>query len=89
MGLVNQLRRYWPRGLAARALRRPGDLVLLGRVAWRFRRNAWWRTAPFLPLPDPRYWEFRRVTAFGTEGELDVESALAAARWSLSQPRGH
>jgi len=25
----------------------------------------WWRRAPHLPLPDPRLWEFRMVTAYG------------------------
>jgi hypothetical protein len=25
----------------------------------------WWRSAPHLPLPDRRLWEFRMVTAYG------------------------
>ncbi|NNN03576.1 MAG: hypothetical protein HKL87_06245 [Acidimicrobiaceae bacterium] len=78
---------FWPRGLARHLLTHPGDLLILGRAGWRFRRVGWWRRAHFLPLPDEAYWEFRRVTAVGTEGELDVASTLAAAKWSLLQPR--
>jgi hypothetical protein len=25
----------------------------------------WWRTRPYLPVPDQRLWEFRMVTAYG------------------------
>ena len=29
--------------------------------------RAWWKTRPFLPLPDPTYMAWRRATAYGSE----------------------
>lgn len=31
--------------------------------------HGWWRRWPPLPLPDPAYWRFRMVTAYGGSGE--------------------
>ncbi len=67
----------------------PGDIVVLTRCAWRFRENGWWRRAPFLPLPSNEYWEFRLVTAMGSQGEyLSSADMVQAAKWSLRQRVG-
>jgi hypothetical protein len=45
--------RLWPAAAAA---------------VWRTARPGWWHRWPPLPLPDPDYWEFRMVTAYGGAG---------------------
>ncbi|HUY43244.1 MAG TPA: hypothetical protein VMU98_05715 [Acidimicrobiales bacterium] len=75
--------------IAAYFLRRPLDAVAVGRAGWRLRRRHWWRSRPYLPLPDQKYWEFRMKTAFGDErGPLEPRDVVAAARWSLRQRVG-
>jgi len=82
--------KYWPRGMGVHVVRHPGDGFVVATAAWRLRRRGWWRTPPFLPLPDDRYWEFRLATATGSsDGVVSVEEAVAAARWSRSQSRGN
>lgn len=77
------------RGLAPYVLRHPGDAVVLARAGWRLRRRHWWLRAPFLPVPDPRYWEFRLATVLGDPaGTLSASEAVAAAKWALAQRRG-
>lgn len=51
--------------LAGAVVRRP-DLwgTALGELV-RMAPSGWWRTAPHLPLPDRRLWEFRMVTNYG------------------------
>ena len=81
--------RWWPEGLARFLVRHPACGVTLLRAGWLLRRDAWWRTAPFLPLPDAKYWHFRMVTANG-EGSTDPtpEAMVEAAEWSLRQRTG-
>jgi hypothetical protein len=51
-------------------------------LAWAFRRRRWWATAPFLPLPDRTYLEWRMHTAYGEERSVPpVEDVLRFARW--------
>jgi hypothetical protein len=54
-------------------LRRP-DLwwAALGALR-RLAVPGWWHRAPFLPVPDPRLWDFRMVTAYGS-ADADPES---------------
>jgi hypothetical protein len=67
----------------------PGHAVIVARAAWRLRRDGWWRRAPFLPLPDERYWDFRMSTAYGSSGASPSPRALVeAASWALRQPVG-
>ena len=76
------------RGLAPYVLRHPADAVVLARAGWRLRRRRWWRERPFLPVPDPRYWEFRLATALGdSSSQLSAPEAVAAAKWALAQRR--
>ena len=45
-------------------------------------RSRWWRRPPFLPLPDPRWIEFRLETAYGsTETPLLVEDIVGYLEW--------
>jgi hypothetical protein len=52
-----------------RSLARPRSLALLARAAWRFRRRAWYRRPPFLPLPPAAYLEWRLRTAYRDASE--------------------
>ncbi len=64
----------------------PGDLVPLLDAAWALRRRAWWRRAPFVPVPDQLYWDFRLGTVGGSPpGELTPLGVVQAARWSRAQ----
>ena len=77
------------RDLARYLIRHPADLAPVLSAAWRLRRRGWWRRFPYLPVPDPRYWEFRVATATGErDGVLDPQEVVAAARWSRVQSRG-
>ena len=68
--------------LAARAALNPRTALDLLTLAWAFRRRAWWRQPPFLPLPDRTYLEWRLHTAYGEERALPpVEDVLRFARW--------
>jgi hypothetical protein len=57
-------RRWWVRAAGAVG-RRPDlwgtTLVQLARLA----RPGWWRSAPYLPMPDADYLRFRMITAYG------------------------
>ena len=68
---------------------RPREAIVVARAGWRLRRAAWWRRAPFLPLPDERYWAFRMLTAFGSAPSRATPAQLVdAARWSMRQRVG-
>jgi len=75
-------------GLARYVATRPSRAIALARAGWRLRVPRWWRRAPFLPLPDQRYWEFRQATAFGATGSPTPRDLVDAAEWSLRQPGG-
>jgi len=50
----------------------------------RFAPKSWWRRAPFLPAPDPRYWRFRMETAYGDTGASPSDDDMCVAiRWSM------
>ena len=79
---------YWTRGLGRYLLRHPKDIVIVVRAGLRLRKKDWWRHAPFLPLPDAKYWEFRMSTVNGIDGKLTPKDVVVAAKWSLQQPVG-
>jgi len=69
-------------------------------VLFRLAVPRWWTRRPYLPLPDPRLWAFRMVTAYGRPDAdpvpADVISYLewcrstsARARRLRSSPAGH
>ncbi|HMD45659.1 MAG TPA: hypothetical protein VKG43_05845 [Acidimicrobiales bacterium] len=57
----------------------PAALVAVLRLA----APGWWRRWPPLPVPDPRYWAFRMVTAYGDEHDDQPSAAdvVAYLRW--------
>lgn len=68
--------------LVFRALINPRLALDLLRTAWAFRRRAWWRSAPFLPVPDREYLRWRMYTAYGEEDAVPpLEDVIAFARW--------
>lgn len=68
--------------LTGRALINPRVAVDLLSMSWAFRRRGWWRVAPFLPLPDRNYLDWRLHTAYGDEASVPpVEDVLRFARW--------
>jgi hypothetical protein len=76
-------------GLGRYLLRHPTVAPVVLLAGWRLRANKWWRHAPFLPLPDQKYWNFRRMTATGsTDGAMSVREIVDAARWSSRQRVG-
>lgn len=58
------------------------------RVAFHLAPSGWWRSAPFLPLPDPAYLRFRMVTAYGGDGSTPAEDAdlVTYLRWCRNWP---
>lgn len=68
--------------LAARALLSPALAVALLSAAWAFRRRAWWRRAPFLPVPSGAYMRWRMYTAYGDETAVPpLHDVIRFARW--------
>jgi hypothetical protein len=68
--------------LTLRALANPVVALDLIALCWAFRRRNWWRRAPWLPLPDPEYLEWRLHTAYGEDRAFPpVEDVLRFARW--------
>jgi len=68
--------------LAAHAAVSPRLAVDLLRTMWAFRRRAWWRQPPFLPLPDREYLRWRMYTAYGDEAAIPpVQDVIGFARW--------
>jgi hypothetical protein len=75
--------------LARHLLRHPTLTPVILRAAWGLRATKWWRRAPFLPLPDRAYWNFRLVTANGsTDRALSVDDVVSFATWSRLQRVG-
>ena len=70
--------------LALRGLRQPVVASALLRVAWRFRRNGWWRRFPFLPLPSRDYVRWRMHTAYGSDDAIPpADDVVRYARWAV------
>jgi hypothetical protein len=68
--------------LTVRALLNPRIALDLLTMMWAFRRRQWWQRAPFLPIPDREYLEWRLHTAYGDELSLPpVEDVVRFARW--------
>ena len=68
--------------LLARALVDPRLALDLLRAGWAFRGREWWRSAPFLPLPDRTYLRWRMYTAYASEDAVPpVEDVIRFARW--------
>jgi len=67
-------------------VRHPVKIATVVASAWGLRANGWWRRAPFLPLPDRGYWDFRVTTAMGSHGPaMGARDVVDAATWSRRQ----
>lgn len=69
---------------AAAALRGRPDLWLTALASYRsLVPSRWWRTRPFLPLPDPKWLRFRLQTAYGGDGTggADIVAADDVVLW--------
>jgi hypothetical protein len=77
--------RSWPSlafALTARAVVNPRVALDLVSLAWSMRRRAWYRHAPFLPVPPLEYVRWRMHTAYGDEAAVPpVRDVLRYARW--------
>lgn len=75
----------WPSlmlSLTARALVNPRLALDLLKTAWAFRRRRWWARAPFLPVPDRTYLQWRMYTAYADEQAVPpVRDVVRFARW--------
>jgi hypothetical protein len=72
--------------LTVRGLLNPAAGVALVRVGWRFRRRAWWRRVPFLPLPAVTYMHWRMHTAYGDHDTVPpAADVIRYARWAVRQ----
>ncbi len=72
-------------GMARVVLRRPplwfAALAALRRMA----APGWWRRSPFLPVPDPRLWDFRMVTAYGrADADPQPSDVISYLQWCRS-----
>ena len=58
------------------------------RQAWLLAPTGWWRSAPWLPLPDAGYLRFRMVTAYGGDGAQapEPDDLLTYLRWCRAWP---
>ena len=78
-------RRTWAKltlELFARAAINPRLAIDLLRTAWAFRRREWWRTAPFLPVPDRDYLRWRMYTAYGDDDAVPpARDVIGFVRW--------
>jgi hypothetical protein len=51
-------------------------------------RPGWWRTRPWLPLPDPAYLRFRMQTAYGDPDRApEPEDVVTYLHWCRAWPR--
>lgn len=73
----------WWLQLGRGLVRRPRLWVTAVVVLLRTARPRWWRSAPFLPVPDAAYLRFRMETQYGGDGTTvpDPDDVLAYLRW--------
>ncbi len=70
------------RGVAAR----PDLWSTLIRVYATLVAPRWWRTRPYLPLPDGDYLRFRLLTAYGSEPPHEIGTAIVTyLEWARHQ----
>jgi len=65
---------------------RPGLWPTAVRQAGRLARPHWWSRAPFLPLPDPDYLQFRFETQYGAAPPA-AHDVVAYLEWCRAMER--
>ena len=83
---------FWLR-VAVSVLARPHLWATAIRQTGRLARPRWWRRAPFLPLPDAAYLQFRFETQYGDAPPVP-DDVVAYLEWCHRMPnprsaRGH
>jgi hypothetical protein len=73
----------WWLALAGALVRRPWLWWTAVVVLLRTARPDWWRTAPFLPVPDTDYLRFRMETQYGGDGTAvpDPDDVITYLAW--------
>lgn len=72
--------------VAGAVARRPALWAEAVRTLPALARRNWWRTPPFLPLPDPAYLAWRVGTAYGDpRGPIDERDVVAYLEWRKRQ----
>jgi hypothetical protein len=66
---------------------RPGLWPVALRQARRMVRRDWWRTAPYLPVPDRAYLAFRLETQYGDVGSPRPDDVVTYLTWCRDQER--
>lgn len=77
-------------GGVARARSFINSILAVTRAVVSFRSRRWWAMAPFLPIPDSKYLDWRMYTAFGNHTARPTWSDLvdyATWRQQLAQYR--
>lgn len=72
-----------------------GSIAVRPRLWWtavtvvlKLARPGWWRGGRRLPLPDPHYWHFRSLTAFGADGAAPSgPDVVAYLEWCRAWPK--
>lgn len=73
---------------ASAVARRPSLWPAALRQLRRLARPGWWHRAPFLPLPDRGWLEFRMTTAYGRpDAPIDPDDLVVWLRWSAAADR--
>jgi hypothetical protein len=67
-------------------LARPGLWWVACQTLRRLAPSHWWKRWPFLPLPDPSYWDFRLATAYGGETSGGVPGKVTASAATTRGP---
>jgi len=72
-------------GMAKVVLRRPSLWFTALAAVSRMAVPGWWRKSPYLPVPDPRLWDFRMVTAYGTaDADPQPSDVISYLQWCRS-----
>ena len=72
-------------GMARVVLRRPSLWFAALAALRRMAAPGWWRVSPCLPLPDPRLWDFRMVTAYGrADADPQPSDVISYLQWCRS-----
>lgn len=67
-----------------RSLKSPKTGLALVVLGWRFRREGWQNTPPFLPLPDLTNLRWRMYTIFGdTDTVPPADMLVQFANWAV------
>ncbi|MEE9414073.1 MAG: hypothetical protein V3V01_02240 [Acidimicrobiales bacterium] len=82
------MRVSWFFPVGAELLRRPALWSTAVRQLFALAPNKWWRRAPFLPIPDPAYLDFRMQTAYGdSEAGPMPDDVVTYLRWVKVWPK--